>query len=133
MEILVNVDLDIIGMVANVPIIQIVVLQEPTGLDQLVQAQMDVEKVTIQVKMDVLYYLNNVLHHLDGMDQNALLLEAYAQKELMLQEINAILMRLVKMDLFGIQFILDVFALREQSTMVTNAFNVQMIKNGFLQ
>ena len=102
MEILVNVDLDIIGMVANVPIIQIVVLQEPTGLDQLVQAQMDVEKVTIQVKMDVLYYLNNVLHHLDGMDQNALLLEVYAQKELMLQEINAILMRLVKMDLFGI-------------------------------
>jgi len=133
MEILVNVDLDIIGMVANVPIIQIVVLQEPTGLDQLVQAQMDVEKVTIQVKMDVLYYLNNVLHHLDGMDQNALLLEAYAQKELMLQEINAILMRLVKMDLFGIQFTLDVFALREQSTMVTNVFNVQMIKNGFLQ
>lgn len=133
MEILVNVDLDIIGMVANVPIIQIVVLQEPTGLDQLVQAQMDVEKVTIQVKMDVLYYLNNVLHHLDGMDQNALLLEVYAQKELMLQEINAILMRLVKMDLFGIQFTLDVFALREQSTMVTNVFNVQMIKNGFLQ
>lgn len=94
---------------------------------------------TINVGMDfilggpeiVSLFLRDALQHINGMDQNVLLKEIPAQKAPSYKEITACQSHHVKMDLYGIQFILDVFALLAQSIMEIDVYNVQMIKSGF--
>lgn len=67
-----------------------------------------------------------------GMVPNALK-EALVQKVHFYKEIIVCPFNLAKMDLYGIQFISDVFALLARSIVQIDVLNVETIKNGFLE
>ncbi len=128
-EIIINVILDTVGMDITVHFIPINVLKEVNGTVELVKVADNVELDTILANQIVVSHsLNNALllpymMVLDAEHREVAVQEVHSSKALTVCPLNP-----AKMVLFGIQFILDVYAHLEQLTMVIDVSNVRMIK-----
>lgn len=128
-EIIINVILDTAGMDITVHFTPINVLKEVNGTVELVKVPDNAELDTILVNQTaVSHSLNNALllpflMVLDVEHPEVAALEVHSSKALTVCLFNP-----AKMALFGIQFILDVYAHLEQLTMVIDVSNVRMTK-----
>lgn len=128
-EIIINVILGTAGTDLTVHFTPINVLKEVNGTVELAKVADNVELDTILVnQITVCHSLNNVLLLPYLMVLDVEHREVGVQKVHSSKALTVCLFNLVKMVLFGIQFISDVYAHLEQLTMVIDVSNVQMIK-----
>ena len=121
------------GMVNNVHITQTDAQMELYGFNSSAKLIIqNVKMANTSIIKDVFLYNKNVSHLTNGMVKNAQHQITYAQRVLILKTINVSLINHAKITLYGIQYIWDVFVRLVQWTMVTNVYNAQMIKNGWM-